>query len=99
MLKLNLKTALFCGMLAGAFVPYHAMAVTGANTNETGGNAGATGSAAPGNDANAPKAGTDAMDTSKTGMGPRGTKIAPSTSPGQPKDPAAGGVAAPPKQP
>jgi hypothetical protein len=91
MFKLGLKTILLLTVVTWLFVPYSAMAVTGANLNDTGGNAGATGAASPGNEGNAAQSAGDTMDAGKTGTGPRGTKVAPSTSPAQPTDRATGG--------
>ena len=74
------RTILLAGTALCVFAINAAMAITGANTNDTGGNAGVTGSVAPGNDT---KSGSPATGAG-TGGGAAGN-LAPGSAGGDPK--------------
>lgn len=74
------RAALLAGTAVWFFAGGAAMAVTGANSNDTGGNAGVTGSVSPGNDT---KAGSSATGAG-TGGGAAGN-LAPGSAGGDPK--------------
>ncbi len=73
------RTILLAGTALCGFAVSSAMAVTGANTNDTGGNAGVTGSVAPGNDTQSGSSATGAG----TGGGAAGN-LAPGSAGGNP---------------